>query len=197
MKIFIFVLFTLLSANVSAGPYTDFGLGYIQSVPGESESILTMNGRVVVNVNQKGIVDLDSPFLMVRFGYRFVNDGWSDNIHLEYNRFGLFADDTASISSWRAYKRFESDIGFYTDLGVGTVIDVPTKTETETEVEGPMVQTLHQTATIDLNSPFPMVRLGYRWRKPNLHFEYERIGKLHNEHESISTVTIYKRWEWN
>lgn len=219
MKIFIFVLFTLLSANVSAGPYVDFGLGYIQSIPGESDVILTLNGNVIVQVNEKESIDLDSPFLTLRLGYRFENDNWTDNVHLEYNRFGLLDSETASVSSWRAFKRFESKgirliKGFYTDLGLGYVIDVPSKTKTKTEdqtamteiegpdgsvsvVEVPVVLTATATATINLDSPFPMVRLGYRWKTSNVHLEYERIGTLFDSRESISTITVYKKWEWN
>ncbi len=213
MKIFIFILFTLLSANVSAGPYTDFGIGYIQAIPGESHGILTLNGDVIVEVNEKESIDLDSPFLTLRLGYRFD----STNIHLEFNRFGLLDNETASVSSWRAFKRFDAEsTGFYTDLGVGYVIDVPSKTKTKTEdlsdgamtqIEGPdgsiteievppMVLTATATATINLDSPFPMVRFGYKWKTTNIHLEYERIGKLFDEHESISTINLYKRWEW-
>ena len=196
MKIFIFILFTLLSANVSAGPYVDFGIGYIQAIPGESESILTLNGKVIVQINEKESIDLDSPFLTLRLGYRFDNDDWSNNVHLEYNRFGLLDNDTASVSSWRAFKRFESEsTGFYGDLGAGYVIDIPSKTKTMTEVEGPMVLTATATATINLDPLFPMVRFGYKW-KSNFHLEYERIGKLFDEHESISTINVYKQWEW-
>lgn len=192
MKTLIFALFILLSANVSAGPYTDFGLGYIQSVPGKADSVLTTNGTVTAQLNEKGTVELDSPFLMFRLGYRWA----STNMHLELNRFGLFNNDTTQITSWRGYKRFESDMGFYSDIGLGYVIDVPSKSKTRTETEGPVTMRLDQSATIDLDSPFPMIRLGYRWKSTNMHLEYERIGNLMQTNRSISTINVYKRWEW-
>ena len=193
MKAFTFIFMALLSANVSAGPYIDFGLGYIQSIPGKSESTLERNGDVIVRVNDKSDIDLDSPFFTIRAGYR-----WDEtNVHFEYNRFGLLDDTKSSISSWRLYKRLESDIGFYTDLGAGYAFDVPEEKNTETESYGPVTYELKQEATIDLDSPFPMVRLGYRWKTTNIHLEYERVGNMFDDSKSISTLTLNKRWEFD
>ena len=199
MKIFIFVLFTLLSANVSAGPYVDFGLGYIKNLPSKSEGTLEQNGTVVVRLNDNSNVQLDSPFIMIRGGYRFETDNWSDNVHMEYDRFGLLDQAEESISSWRIYKRLEVDrnsSGFYLDLGIGGIINAPEKQQSETEREGPIVLVATAQHTLDIDSPFPMARVGYNWKSTNLHFEYERFGELQHRDKSISNIRLYKRWEW-
>lgn len=194
MKIFIFILFTVISVNVNAGLYTDFGFGYVQSMPGESDIILELNGNIIVHANEKANVEIESPFTMIRVGYR-----WDvSNYHLEYHRFGLLNDNTESISSARVYRRFELKNGLYTDLGIGYVIDLPNETETEIEHdEYDNTYQMTQTATINLDSPFPMIRLGFKWKSTNIQLEVEQIGNIFDKDESIFTINMSKRWEFD
>lgn len=193
MKIFIFILFTLLSVNVNAGIYTDLGFGYIQTLPGDVDTTLAVNGDIVVHLNEKANVEIASPFLMFRLGYE-----WNVINYLEYNRTGSLTSDKTSITTIRLYRRFESKLGFYTDLGFGYVIDIPEETISETERdEYNNIFHIVQTAIIDLNSPFPMARVGYRWKSSNIHIEFEKIGNIFEGNESILTLNIFKRWEFD
>lgn len=193
MKLITFVLFALLSANASAGPYIDFGLGYIQTIPGQASGTLTVNGEVVASEQRTTNIDLNSPFFMFKGGYHWD----TTDFYLEIEKFGIIDDKEQSISSLRVYQRFEADIGLYADFGVGRVLEAPSKNKSETERQGPLTVTLDQRATVNLSDTFLMYRIGYRWQSTNMHLELERIGDLLDTESSITTARIYKRWEWN
>lgn len=203
MKIFIFALLTLLSVNVSAGPYIDFGLGYIQSIPGQAEGTMTINGELVATERREANIELDSPLLMLRGGY--THSGF----HIELDSFGTNANKDQSITSLRMYKRFYADFGLgngiYGDFGIGTILQAPAESKSETEQDGPLTIRINSKATVNLDDTFLMYRAGYRWKPINLHIhktesswhlELERIGSLFEPNSSITTLRFYKRWEW-
>jgi hypothetical protein len=91
-----------LMAPAHAGPYLQFGIGFIHNIPAYAEVEATFEDGASIRVEEKGIIRLDSTHPIYGAGYRFKS-----NLHIELEVQGELGDKDHSITTFKVYKRWE------------------------------------------------------------------------------------------